>query len=103
MPSGKDAGKRQNLKAKQLALLVGAISKCHNKLAAQALKGQSFDEEACENGAVTKFNAYTAKLTNCPACLAAAALPASGQATADGVDAALGDSYCASPSDASID
>jgi hypothetical protein len=99
VPASKDAEKCQNLTTKQLALLVGKVSKCHNKMAAQALKGVSFDEEACENAAVTKFNAFTAKLTNCPACLSTL-LPGLGQAVANGVDAALGTEYCQSPSGA---
>jgi hypothetical protein len=100
VPASKAAEKCQNLTAKQLALLVGTVSKCHNKLAAQALKGKSFDEEvACENPAVSKFNAFTAKLTNCPSCLSAL-LAGLGQAVADGVDAQLGTIYCQSPSGA---
>jgi hypothetical protein len=82
-----------------LALLVGTVSKCHNTLAAQALKGKSFNEESCENAAVSKFNAFTMKLTNCPPCLTTL-LGTLGQAVADGVDAALGTTYCASPSGA---
>jgi hypothetical protein len=99
VPANKDAEKCQNLTTKQLAHLVGTVSKCHNKLAAQALKGVSFDEEGCESAAVTKFNAFTAKLTNCPACLVPL-LGTLGQAAADGIDAALGTTYCASPSGA---
>ena len=99
VPANKDAEKCQNLTTKQLALLGGTVSKCHNKLAAQALKGVSFDEEACEDAAVAKFNAFTAKLTNCPACLSSA-LGTLGQSTADGLDAALAQTYCASPSGA---
>jgi hypothetical protein len=99
VPANKDAEKCQNLTAKQLALLVGTVSKCHNKAAAQALKSVSFDEEACESAAVSKFNAFTAKLTNCPSCLSSL-LGSLGQAAADGVDAALGTTYCQSPSGA---
>ena len=99
VPANKDAEKCQNLTTKQLALLVGTVSKCHNKMAAQALKGVSFDEEACESAAVSKFNAFTAKLTNCPTCLSTL-LGTLGQSTADGLDAALGTTYCASPSGA---
>src|SRR5262249_14292879 len=84
-----------NLTTKQLALLVGTVSKCHNKLAAQALKGMSFDEEGCESAAVTKFNLFAAQLTNCPGCLSSA-LGTLGQNTADGLDAALAQTYCAS-------
>jgi len=96
VPASKDAEKCQNLTTKQVALMVGKVSKCHNKMAAQALKGVSFDEEACESAAVTKFNAFTAKLTNCPPCLQGL-LGSLGQAVADGVDAGLGTEYCASP------
>jgi len=99
VPANKDAEKCQNLTTKQLALLVGTVSKCHNKMAAQALKGVSFDEEACESAAVSKFNAFTAKLTNCPTCLSML-LGTLGQSTADGLDAALATTYCASPSGA---
>jgi len=99
VPANKDAEKCQNLTTKQLALLVGTVSKCHNKMAAQALKGMSFDEEACETAAVNKFTAFTGKLTNCPSCLSTL-LPGLGQLVADGVDAGLGTEYCASPSGA---
>jgi len=99
VPASKDAEKCQNLTTKQLALLVGTVSKCHNKMAAQALKGMSFDEEACETAAVNKFTAFTGKLTNCPSCLSTL-LPGLGQLVADGVDAGLGTEYCASPSGA---
>jgi hypothetical protein len=99
VPASKAAEKCQNLTTKQLALLVGTVSKCHNKMAAQALKGKSFDEEACENAAVSKFTAFTGTLTNCPPCLSTL-LPGFGQLVADGVDAALGTEYCASPSGA---
>jgi len=99
VPASKDAEKCQNLTTKQLALLVGTVSKCHNKAAAQALKAVAFDEESCENAAVSKFSAFTAKLTNCPSCLSAL-LAGLGQAVADGVDAQLGTIYCQSPSGA---
>jgi hypothetical protein len=102
VPANKAAEKCQNLTAKQIALLVGAVSKCHNKLAAEAMKGQTFDEEGCETTAVGKFNAFTGKLTNCPACLTAL-LTTLGQSTADGVDSALSSTYCASPSGAFIE
>lgn len=99
VPADKKSEKCQNLTAKQLALLVGAVSKCHNKLVAALQKAKSFDEETCENAAVGKFNAFTSKLTDCPACLTAL-LGTLGQSTADGVDAALNQTYCASPSGA---
>ena len=99
VPASKDAEKCQNLTTKQLALLVGTVSKCHNKLAAQALKGKSFDEETCETAAVNKFTAFTGMLTNCPSCLGSV-LGGLGQLVADGVDAALGTAYCQSPSGA---
>ena len=99
VPASKDAEKCQNLTTKQLALLVGTVSKCHNKAAAQALKAVAFDEESCENAAVSKFGAFTQKLTNCPSCLTTL-LGSLGQAVANGVDAALGTTYCQSPSGA---
>jgi len=99
VPPSKAAEKCQNLTTKQLALLVGTVSKCHNKLAAQALKGKPFDEEGCENAAVSKFNAFTGTLTNCPSCLSGL-LVGFGQLVADGVDAQLGTIYCQSPSGA---
>ena len=102
VPANKNAEKCQNLTAKQLALLIGAVSKCHNKMAAQAMKSAPFDEEGCENAAVAKFTAFTGKLTNCPPCLTAL-LPNLGAAAANGIDAALGSTYCASPSGAFVD
>ena len=99
VPASKDAEKCQNLTTKQLALLVGTVSKCHNKMAAQALKGVSFDEEGCETAAVSKFNAFTGTLTNCPSCLSGL-LVGFGQLVANGVDAQLGTIYCQSPSGA---
>jgi hypothetical protein len=99
VPASKAAEKCQNLTTKQLALLAGTVSKCHNKLAAQALKGKSFDEETCETAAVNKFTAFTGMLTNCPSCLGSV-LGGLGQLVADGVDAALGTAYCQSPSGA---
>jgi hypothetical protein len=99
VPANKAAEKCQNLTTKQLALLAGTVSKCHNTLAAQALKGKSFDEETCETAAVNKFTAFTGMLTNCPPCLKSV-LPGFGQVVANGVDAALGTAYCQSPSGA---
>jgi hypothetical protein len=102
VPANKSTLKCQNLTAKQLALMVGTITKCHNKLVAAAAKGQTFDEETCENAAVAKFNSFTGSLANCPACLTAL-LATFGPGAASGMDTQAGDIYCASPSGAFVD
>jgi hypothetical protein len=103
VPANATTEKCQNAVMKQLPKLVGTVTKCHAKAAADAMKTPpvAFDEEGCESAAVSKFDAFTAKLTTCPTCLSA--LFPLGQAIADGADAANGGTFCASPSGAFLD
>jgi len=80
-PSGDDAGKIpstadilkcENTVGKNLGKLTAGVLKCHAGMAKSGLKGGSTDDETCENAAVAKFDAGTAKLTTCPSCLNAA-------------------------------
>ena len=79
---------------KALSKLVGAVVKCHLKLADMKLKGMPFDEEVCETAAAGKFDAARLKLTGCPPCLAAV-LPTLGAATATRIDGENARTYCA--------
>ena len=49
-------------------LIVGAGS-CHITAARMGVRGHAFDEEACENAALAKYERATAGLVGCPACL----------------------------------
>ncbi len=93
-PADKATGKCENGASKAIAKLVGALAKCHAKLADAKLASAAFDEEGCETAAVGKFDAARLKLTGCPACLAPV-LPGLGAATADERDAENGRIYCA--------
>lgn len=101
VPANAAAEKCQNAVTKQIPKLAGTVTKCHGKFAKLAMKNVSFDEEGCENAAAAKFDAFTAKLTNCPACLSGG-FPF-GQAIVTGADLANGGTYCASPSGAFLE
>jgi len=49
-------------------LIVGAGS-CHIMAARMGVRGHTFDEEACENGALARYSRATAGLAGCPSCL----------------------------------
>ncbi len=102
VPADKTTAKCEDGATKALAKLVGAVVKCHTKLADAKVKAQPFDEEGCETAAVGKFDAARLKLTGCPACLAPL-LPGLGVATAGGLDGQNAQIYCASPSGAFIE
>lgn len=68
-PSDKNVLKCEDGVAKAGTKFAGAVVKCHTKAADSAVAGKTFDEEACEATATTKYNGTVAKLTNCPSCL----------------------------------
>jgi hypothetical protein len=88
--------------AKSWIKLSGYADKCHVKLAASVYSNRVFDEEACENLYLSRYNAYVGKLVQigyCPPCLAdppgAAGI---GTSTLDEADAQLGEAYiCPGP------
>jgi hypothetical protein len=88
--------------AKQWVKLSGYADKCHVKLATSVYSDRVFDEEACENTYLSRYNAYVGKLVQigyCPPCLAdppgAAGI---GTSTLDDADAQLGEVYiCPGP------
>jgi hypothetical protein len=94
--------------AKNIAKLNQCIDKCHKKMAAYALKGAPFDEEACESdplkSCLSKYNKVRDKvLPFCPPCLDQTTQDQLAADTEDAADANLGTFYCASPSGAFID
>jgi len=78
VPPDANTGKCEDLVAKNLKTLFVCMTKCHIKQADAALKGETFDEEACEQGTGkpiscrAKYDKATSKLLKaaiCPACL----------------------------------
>ena len=78
VPPDANTGKCEDLVAGHLKALFACITKCHIKQADAALKGEAFDEEACEQGTGkplscrAKYDKATSKLLKtdiCPACL----------------------------------
>jgi hypothetical protein len=93
VPPDKATAKCEHGAAKAYAKLATKIIKCHIKAAKTAFKGKPFDEEECEDGAQTKYDASIAKLKDCPACLDAATLGATTRSNLDSQNAQI---YCAS-------
>jgi hypothetical protein len=81
VPPDKNTSRCENTVAKHLAKLARCITKCHRKQADFALRGKSFDEEACEEGSGKRgcraaYDTASRSLIAkgiCPACLDAAA------------------------------
>ena len=82
VPPDKNTAKCEDTVAKNATKLLGCVMKCHTKQADSALAGQSFDEEACEEGtgkpvscraAYDKATASLIAKGICPACLDATA------------------------------
>jgi hypothetical protein len=94
LPPSKPTAKCEDGALKALVKLVGAVIKCHVKLADQRLKALPYDEEACETAALGKFDAARMKLTACPSCLASV-LPGLGASTITRLDAETARTYCA--------
>jgi hypothetical protein len=94
VPPDTGTQKCEDKAAKLVSKLAKAISKCHITAADKAVKLISFDEEACEGTAKTKYDLKAAKLTGCPACLSSA-LSAIRDATESYLDQSNGSLYCA--------
>jgi len=106
VPPDANTGKCEDLVAKHLRTLSGCIAKCQIKQADAALKGKSFDEEACEQGTGkpvscrTAYNNATTKLLGrtpaiCPPCLDATAQSNLGDLVENSIETGSGLAYCA--------
>ncbi|HLK11940.1 MAG TPA: hypothetical protein VKW76_11205 [Candidatus Binatia bacterium] len=79
VPSSANSLKCEQTVGKNIAKLVAAVLKCHDKLNGSDFKGKDFDEESCEmtnpsqKGALDKYNQQVTKLLGlniCPPCMA---------------------------------
>ena len=68
VPPDKATAKCEDGLAKALTKLGRSILKCHIKAADAGLANESFDEEACEDAAQSKYDFAAAKLQDCPPC-----------------------------------
>ena len=78
--------------SKKVGTLIKSVLKCHGQEASLKL-ADDFEEDACEQKAIDKFNLQ--KTTNCPACVDLAAIAAFVESTLDGTNGLI---YCAQPS-----
>lgn len=97
VPATKPVLKCEDTATKNAGKLTSALITCHSKLAAAAFKDISMNvnDEPCEDAAMAKGAAASAKLTNppCPGCLVST-LAAGAQTTRDQVDLNGGIVYC---------
>jgi hypothetical protein len=103
VPPVKDTSKCEDGVAKSLSKLAMCIRKCHVKQADALVKGATFDEEACEEGAGlplscrAKYDAASAKIGTkaiCPACLDSAARSGLADLLTSTLETENGDLYC---------
>lgn len=103
VPTDKNVLKCESAVVKGVGKLSAAIVKCHIKQADAVIKGKAFDEEACEDKEINKFNAANTKIAAiCPPCLSGL-FGVLGDQVEQQIDNANGDTWCASPSGAFID
>ncbi len=91
IPPDKAAAKCENAVAKQIAKLLQKSADCTRKTAKAAIKGKTFDEDACNDAIEEKYNSAIAKL-KCPLCITSTDLHDIGAFT---VDSAAPLIYCA--------
>jgi hypothetical protein len=77
--------------ATAFAVLARAILKCHVDAADAGLNDESFDEEACESAAESRYEASISKLSGCPSCLDAATIGANAESWLDETNGLI---YC---------
>ena len=90
--------------AQSIAKYGRCITVCHQRMAAYALGGRSFDEEACEATCLQKYNTARDQFVPlCGPCLQMAELDQLAADTETALDQSLGTYFCASPNGAFID
>jgi YVTN family beta-propeller protein len=97
----KYVGKCEDGVTKLASTLAQALHKCHLKASGDGLKLKPFDETACKNAALGKYDEKFAKLKLCPACIDAAAIRAAVAHQANDLDTAV--AYCDSSSGTPLD
>ena len=90
--------------ARNVGKLVKCLTGCHNRMAIYALNGRPFDEGACADLCLVKYNQVRDSiLPLCPGCLQLAEHDQLAADTGTALDQDLGNYYCASSSGAFID
>ena len=92
VPADRATARCENRVAANLGALLRAAFKCRRLAANAQLKARPFDVAACEQAAKTRYDAGTAGLEGCPACLDA---PTLGTDMLADVAAMSGRIYCA--------
>ena len=95
VPANENAYRCSSRVTTALAKLRSSITKCHNRMANEGLRGTATDDERCEDAAKAKFDRTMKVVTapTCPACLVAAIAGLSSAVEAE-QDAGNSDFYC---------
>ena len=78
--------------ATNVGRLIRAVTRCHVRSANAGLKGNVFDEEACESAGRARYDRANSTLTGCPPCLDTGAVADAEVGRLDGLAAPL--VYC---------